>query len=231
VQTKQAARLVSVDHVLIVSRDPAAAAEQLFVRTGLAAVPGGEHDGLGTRNLIVPLGDGYLEIVEAHDIVAARANPFGRLVLAGTQRAEDEGLPACLFSWSVSTEDATALAEALNTGSMPLSRAGVSVLLAGVDESISDPSRPFFLQRSAGQESPARRSTHHRVAPVGIRRMTIAVSESWSNWADQMPVGSTELYVEPTTGPVGSRLTKLEIELSDANIVVLTADHPLGVST
>ena len=65
-QSIQAARLVSVDHVLIVSRDPAATAEQLFVRTGLASIPGGEHDGLGTRNVIVPLGEGYLEIVPVH---------------------------------------------------------------------------------------------------------------------------------------------------------------------
>ncbi len=228
-QSIQAARLVSVDHVLIVSRDPAATAEQLFVRTGLASIPGGEHDGLGTRNVIVPLGEGYLEIVEAHDVVLARENPFGRLVVAGTHRADDEGLDACLFSWSVAAQDAAAVAEELNVGSMPLSRAGVSVLLAGVDESVTDPARPFFLQRSAGQESPARRPADHRLAPVGIRRITVSTDEPWTSWADHVPAGSTQLQVEPADARLGRRLKELEIELIDGNAIVLTFDHPLGV--
>lgn len=230
-RTGHVARPVAVDHVLIVSGDPAAAAEHLFVTTGLASVPGGEHDGLGTRNLIVPLGQGYLEIVEPHDVAAASANPFGRLVLAGLHRAEDEGLPACLYSWSVSTEDAAAMAETLNTGVLPLSRAGVSVLLAGVDESVADPSRPFFLQREQFQTSPALRTANHRVAPVGIRRMAISTEESWSTWADYLPTGSTQLHVEPSTGHVGSQLTELVIDLVDGDVIVLTADHPLGVMT
>jgi hypothetical protein len=41
-----------------------AAAERLQAELGLLAVGGGRHDGLGTRNRIVPLGDGsFLELL------------------------------------------------------------------------------------------------------------------------------------------------------------------------
>ena len=106
-------RKVAIDHVLIVSRDPASTAHQLFEPTGLAWIPGGEHDGLGTRNVIFPLGVGYLEIVEAHDESLARANPFGRLVLAGLADADIAGRNESLFAWSVAVDDASAVAARL----------------------------------------------------------------------------------------------------------------------
>jgi hypothetical protein len=111
---------------------------------------------------------------------------------------------------------------------MPLSRAGVSVLLAGVDEAVTDPARPFFLQRSAGQESPGGRVADHRVAPVALRRMTVSTDQPWNGWADLVPAGPTELLVESMSDSSVSRLKSVEIELQDGNSVVLTSENPLG---
>ena len=43
--------------------------------------PGGVHEGQGTHNRIVPLGDGYLELMAIGDPEEAAAHPFGRRVL------------------------------------------------------------------------------------------------------------------------------------------------------
>jgi hypothetical protein len=218
------ARGVAIDHVLIVSRDPAATAHELFERSGLAWIPGGEHDGLGTRNVIVPLGVGYLEIVEVHDESLARANPFGRLVLAGLAAAEAAGRNESLFAWSVAVDDASTVAARLDVGMMSLSRAGVSVQLAGVEESATDPARPFFLQRAAGQESPARRPANHRVEPTGFGRIEIA-THSVAHWLDEMPVGETAFA---SSAADASSLKSVEILVRDGALITLTAAKPLG---
>jgi hypothetical protein len=218
------ARGVAIDHVLIVSRDPASTALELFERTGLAWIPGGEHDGLGTRNVIVPLGIGYLEIVEAHDESLARANPFGRLVLAGLAAAEAAGRNESLFAWSVAVDDASAVAAGLEVGMMSLSRAGVSVQLAGVEESVTDPARPFFLQRAAGQESPSRRPADHQVEPMGFGRIEIA-THSMADWLGEVPFGKTA-FETSTSDP--SSLKSVDILVSDGPLITLTSAEPLG---
>src|SRR5437660_1356671 len=54
---------VRIDHLILAVDDLDAAAVQLTERTGLAVVPGGVHPAWGTRNVIVPLGGAYLELV------------------------------------------------------------------------------------------------------------------------------------------------------------------------
>jgi len=217
---------VAIDHVLIVSRDLVATAAALFERTGLASVPGGVHDGLGTRNAIVPLGVGYLEIVEAHDEALARANPFGRLVLAGHAAAQQAGRDDVLFAWSVAVDDAPAVAARLDIGTMSLSRAGVSVQLAGVEESVADPARPFFLQRASGQESPASKPAGHRVDPIGLSRISI-VTPNEPSWINEVPTG--EITFDCVSEPVAA-LISVDINLRNGDTIHLTAMEPVGAS-
>jgi len=215
---------VAIDHVLIVSRDLVATAAALFERTGLASIPGGVHDGLGTRNVIVPLGVGYLEIVEAHDEALAQENPFGRLVLAGHAAAQQAGRDDVLFAWSVAVDDASAVAARLDTGTMSLSRAGVSVQLAGVEECVTNPARPFFLQRALGQKSPADKPVDHRVEPMGLGCITVTTPHT-QTWIEELPSGDTAFKIG--TARVSS-LVSVEINVRDHPAITLTFDEPLG---
>jgi hypothetical protein len=71
---------VAFDHVQLAVGDLEAAAERLRVEHGLIAVPGGRHPGRGTANMIVPLGDAYLELIAIADPAEAGAWPASRRV-------------------------------------------------------------------------------------------------------------------------------------------------------
>ncbi|MGH2418712.1 MAG: VOC family protein [Candidatus Limnocylindria bacterium] len=72
-----------IDHLVIATADPDAAAAELEASLGLACTAGGRHPGLGTRNRIAWLADGsYLELIGVDDRDAARGHPVGAAVLA-----------------------------------------------------------------------------------------------------------------------------------------------------
>jgi hypothetical protein len=56
-----------IDHVILATPDLDATATRLAAEHGLEAVGGGRHEGMGTHNLIVPLGGGYLELLAVAD--------------------------------------------------------------------------------------------------------------------------------------------------------------------
>ena len=71
-----------IDHLVIATVDPDAAASQLESSLGLSCTGGGRHPGLGTRNRIAWLADGsYLEFIGVEDRDAARGHPVGAAAL------------------------------------------------------------------------------------------------------------------------------------------------------
>src|SRR5262249_37141247 len=58
---------VSIDHVLIAVTDLAESARRFETEYGLTALVGGRHPGVGTANMIIPLGSEYLELIAAVD--------------------------------------------------------------------------------------------------------------------------------------------------------------------
>jgi hypothetical protein len=52
--------MVRIDHVIYATADLDAASSWIEAQVGAVAVHGGRHEGLGTRNRIVPLGGGYV---------------------------------------------------------------------------------------------------------------------------------------------------------------------------
>jgi hypothetical protein len=66
-----------VDHVIWATADLAAAAARMEREHGLVATGGGAHDGMGTRNRILPLGGGYLELLAVRDAAEAAGSPRG----------------------------------------------------------------------------------------------------------------------------------------------------------
>ena len=97
-----------IDHVIYAVDDLDAAGAALFDREGLASVPGGRHEGWGTANRIVPLGESYLELIAVVDVEEAEQSEFGRAV----RRALTEDQP--LVGWVVATDDIDAVAGRLD---------------------------------------------------------------------------------------------------------------------
>ena len=97
-----------MDHVIYAVDDLDAAGAALFDREGLASVPGGRHEGWGTANRIVPLGESYLELIAVVDVEEAEGSEFGRAV----RRALTEDHP--LVGWVVATDDIDAVAKRLD---------------------------------------------------------------------------------------------------------------------
>jgi hypothetical protein len=143
--------MMEVDHVLIAVDDLEAAAKEVEERYGLASVEGGRHQGFGTANRIVPLGETYLELVAVVDDEEAAASGFGSWVRGG-------GHPR-LLGWCLRTDELDAVAERLGLTIADGSRARPdgAVLrwrMAGLERSAEEPSLPFFIEWGAGTAHP-----------------------------------------------------------------------------
>jgi len=145
------AAMIELDHVLIAVADLDAAARAVETRFGLASVEGGRHQGLGTANRIVPLGETYLELVAVVDDAEAAAGGFGSWVAGGD-------LPR-LLGWCVRTDDLDEASNRLGLTAADGSRERPdgTVLrwrMAGLERSADEPSLPFFIEWGPGTPYP-----------------------------------------------------------------------------
>jgi hypothetical protein len=140
---------VRIDHVIWATRDCDAAAAHFERVHGLTAAGGGRHDGMGTHNRIVPLGDGYLELLAVADPDEAAGSPLGSAV-AERLASVGEGW----MGWAVGVDDVDAIAARLGTAVGDISRDGFRARLTGVAEALAEPALPFFLERGAGTPDP-----------------------------------------------------------------------------
>ncbi len=88
--------MTRIDHVLVAVTDLDRGAAQLRRAHGLVACAGGRHPKFGTANLILPMGNQYLELVAVEDRDLAAGNPFGRAVLSEAREGELRPLAVCL---------------------------------------------------------------------------------------------------------------------------------------
>jgi hypothetical protein len=159
---------MELDHVLIAVTDLAAGARELESRHGLASIAGGRHQGWGTANRIVPLGDTYLELIAVVDAEEAASSPFGSWV---GREATDEGRP---LGWVARTADIDAVAARLGLVARAASRESpdggtVSWRVAGIDEVAAEPPLPFFVQWAGGTH-PGRSAPPQ---PASIARLSV----------------------------------------------------------
>ncbi|MEO5940053.1 MAG: VOC family protein [Candidatus Limnocylindrales bacterium] len=91
--------LLGIDHIVLAAEDPDATAAELEAGLGLAATGGGRHDGLGTFNRLIWLGDAYLELVGVFDRDLAEQSWLGRPVLDSL--AGGGGL----VTWAIAVDD------------------------------------------------------------------------------------------------------------------------------
>jgi hypothetical protein len=140
---------VRIDHVIYAAADLDAAAARVERELGLAARRGGRHEGLGTRNRIVPLGGGYLELLAVADPHEAASSELGRALVARLSSGVDS-----LFGWAVAVDDVNRVARRLGTSVMTIRRAGLSAHLTGLAEAMREPFLPFFISRDPGVPDP-----------------------------------------------------------------------------
>jgi hypothetical protein len=165
--------VLAIDHVILVVTDLEDAAAELFRRHGLASVPGGRHQGHGTANRIVPLGDTYLELMGCVDEAEAATSPMGRWVL---RHRDLDLIPRAVC---LRTDDIDGVASAL--GEVPLAMHRVRTdgvrlpwRLAGLEGMLGPQGLPFFIQWEVSPgDHPGAMAAPHRVSPLGIARVTI----------------------------------------------------------
>jgi catechol 2,3-dioxygenase-like lactoylglutathione lyase family enzyme len=138
-----------IDHVIYATTDLDEAAARLERELGLKAVGGGRHDGMGTHNTIVPLGNGYIEILAIADPQEAASSPLGRAV-TGRIAAQGDGL----MGWAVAVDDVDETAGRIESTISTIGRQGMTARLTGVVEAMEEPCLPFFIERDPGVADP-----------------------------------------------------------------------------
>jgi glyoxalase-like protein len=127
-----------LDHVIYGTADLDVAQRRIETELGLEVLPGGHHVGQGSHNRIVPLGDGYLELMAIDDPEEAATNPFGEVLL------EVLAVEA-LVAWAVLVDDVHAIAQRLGTPLVEVRRETLGATVTGVQEALREPTLPFFI--------------------------------------------------------------------------------------
>lgn len=187
-----------MDHVIYAVDDLDAAAAVMFDREGLASVPGGRHEGWGTANRIVPLGESYLELITVVNVEEAEQSEFGRAV----RRALTEDHP--LVGWVVATDDIDGVAKRLELEVEERSREAddgstLSWRLAGLERVLKTGGLPFFVQWEVPPERhPGAADVRHETEVRGIAWVEVcaddrdAVNEWLGGDAQDLPVRITD---------------------------------------
>jgi glyoxalase-like protein len=180
---------VRIDHVIYATADLDVAAARVESELELIAVPGGRHEGHGTHNRIVPLGDGYLELMAVADPEEAAGSPIGGALQA---RLADQGDGP--WAWSIGVKDVDQVADRLGLLVTTIAREGLTARLVGVAEALPNPVLPFFIERDAGVVDPGGGGD-----AGGITWIEVAGDAG----ALEHRLGGAELPVRVVDGPVG----------------------------
>jgi hypothetical protein len=160
-------------------------------------VPGGRHEGWGTANRIVPLGETYLELIAVVDAEEAESSAFGRAVL----RAVTEDRP--FVGWVVATDDIEGVARRLdveverNSRSTP-DGSTLSWRLAGLEVAMEAGALPFFVEWEGPPEHhPGAAEVEHDADAQGIAWVEVSTDDEerlreWLGEDADLPVKVTE---------------------------------------
>jgi hypothetical protein len=182
---------VQIDHVIYATQELDAAAGRVESELGLAAIPGGRHEGHGTHNLIVPLGGGYLELMAVADPDEASGSPIGGALQA---RLADHG--DGLFAWAIAVDDIDRVADRLGLPVTTIAREGLTARLVGVAEALPNPVLPFFIERDEGILDPGGEG-----GAGGITWVEVAGDRE----SLERRLGGADLPVKVVEGPSGVR--------------------------
>jgi hypothetical protein len=195
----QSAGVIELDHVILGVPDLDAAARRLEEEHRLPSVPGGRHEGLGTENRIVPLGDAYVELMGVADRDEAAANPLGRWLLDRVAAGET------WLGWCLRTGDLDGVCARLGLSAVAMSRTrpdGVELRwrLAGLEAARDESWRPFFIEWNVPDDDlPGRAGGQVQASGARIAAVEVGADEAaLRDWVGELP-GT----VRPSDGPPG----------------------------
>ena len=198
-----------IDHVsyAVSNSELADTVQRLGQALHSAFIDGGRHPRFGTRNFVLPLGDGcYIEVVSPLDHPAVDSAPFGQAVKA---RALDGG---GWMGWAVNVDDLAPLEQRLGRTGADGHRVrpdGIDLRWRqiGIKDLMEEPQLPFFIQWL----SPA--------------------NERPSSGGNGMELQALEMCGDPSRleewfgGPVGRVLDGVHIQWVDGEAPGLVAVH------
>ena len=160
-------------------------------------MPGGRHEGWGTANRIVPLGETYLELIAVVDAEEAESSDFGRAVL----KAVTEDRP--FVGWVVATDDIEGVARRLDLEVERKSRSTqdgstLSWRLAGLEVAMETGVLPFFVEwEGAPEHHPGAADVEHDADAQGIAWVEVSTDDEerlreWLGEGADLPVKVTE---------------------------------------
>jgi len=178
---------VRIDHVIYATSDLDVAAARIESQLAVRVVAGGRHEGLGTHNRIVPLGNGYLELLAVYDAEEATRSALGSALQARLEQAGDG-----LMAWAVAVDDVQPTAARLNTWVSTIAREGLTAQLTGLLEAMREPFLPFFVARAPGVPDPGRGADTGGISWIEVS----GDEERLARW-----LGGAELPVRISPGP------------------------------
>ncbi len=205
---------LGIDHLVIAVADPDDAASQLERELGLAATGGGRHDGLGTFNRLVWLGDSFLELIGVFDRTLAEQSWIG----GPTLRTLEAG--GGLVTWAVATDELERDLAALRaigsdlgnsiTGERRRPDGGIVRWQLSMPRRLGPADPPFLLEHdtASAEWTPADRATRAaQVHPIGrqVRLEVLELPVHDVNATIQRFLRSTGLRFRPSLSGGGSR--------------------------
>jgi glyoxalase-like protein len=205
---------MEIDHAIYAVRDFEDAARRWWDQFGLAAVPGGRHEGWGTANWIVPLGPSYIELIGVQNEEEASRSFLGQHLIGVLRQGEG------FIGWCVRPDlfDEAVERAGLEAGGGARARPDGTTLRwrsAGIEVTMEDPSLPFFIEWLVPPElHPGRMEAAHRVQPHGISWVEVRGDESaLRSW-----LGDEEVSVRVVDGPPA--LLAVGIATAEGEIIV-----------
>jgi hypothetical protein len=207
--------MIAVDHVIVIVADLDRAADRYLDELGLASVAGGRHQGHGTGNRIVPLGESYIELMAVVDRDEAASSPLGSWV---TRRLLEGGeAPAALC---LRTDDIAAAARRTGRAPLPMSRVrpdGVELAwhLVALDATLTE-GLPFFIQWHVDEaDHPGRTPIAHPSGAIGIDWVEIGGDGNrLASW-----LGDHDLPLRQVGGPPGLRRVAVAVEPGESIVI------------
>jgi len=190
-----------VDHVLLPVADLVDGARSLDERFGLKGIPGGRHPGVGTANVIVPLGRQYLELIAIVDQGEAASSRLGGRVARALQESRR------FVAWALRTEDLDGLRARLQGAGWDLpaivegsrTRPDGQVLrwrTQDIDTGIEPSAIPFVIEwRIPDGLHPGEVESAHRTGRAALRRVVVGARDPrLVQDRLQMLLGDSDLY-------------------------------------
>lgn len=170
--------MIRIDHVLLATTELDHGSGQLWRGYGLRSAPGGRHLAWGTANLIIPVGEQYLELVAVTDPELAAASPLGRAVLAGADRDRITPIGLCLVA-----PDLDQISQRLGSPSESGARlladgSEIRWTTVGLERAFGAERLPFYINWDALARHPSTGQVEHRIAPREIAEVEVGGPES-----------------------------------------------------